>query len=142
MKIKNKLDEVVASENIYEESVENFDILTERMNDDFIPYRVEQNVMMWLDEEGVLGEIECIFPVQLDEEISLVKSKNTLVQNGFPLIDTEKSVEVPVVRVFKNKEYFILYFSELELYDKSIISKNLSFYINNNELIAIKAEIS
>lgn len=141
MEIKNILAEVITSENVYEESVENFDILTDRMNDDFIPYRVEQNVMMWLDEEGVLGEIECIFPTQLDKEIYLVKNENTLAQNGFPLIDIEKSVKVPEVKVFKNREYFILYFSELGMYNKIVISNNLSFYINNNELIAIKAEI-
>ena len=142
LKIKNILDETVTSENVYEESVENFDILTEKMNDDFIPYRIEQNVMMWLDEKGVLGEIECIFPTQLDEKISLLKNENTLIQNGFPLIDIEESVEVSEVKVFKNKEYFMLYISESKMYNKKIISKNLSFYVDNNELIALKAEIS
>lgn len=141
MKIKNILNEVVTSENVYEEAVENFDILTEKMNDDFIPYRVEQNVMMWLDKEGVLGEIECIFPMQIDKKISLVESENTEIKEGFPLIDTEEPIGVPIVKVFKNKKYFILYFSELEMYDKKIISENLSFYVNSNELIAVEAEI-
>lgn len=142
MEIKKILDEIVNSENIYEESVENFDILTERMSDDFSPYRIEQNVMMWLDREGVLGEIECIFPTQLDEEIYLSESKNNLTENGFPLIDLEKSLKIPEVKVFKSEKYFTLYLSELKVYDKNIISNNLSFYINNNELIAIKAEIN
>jgi hypothetical protein len=141
LKIKNILNEVVTSENVYEEAVENFDILTEKMNDDFIPYRVEQNVMMWLDKEGILGEIECIFPMQIDEKMALVESENAEIKDGFPLIDTEGSIEVPIVKVFKNKEYFILYFSELKMYDKKIISKNLSFYVRGDELIAIKAEI-
>ncbi|PZL71997.1 hypothetical protein [Enterococcus plantarum] len=142
MKIKNELCEVLASDNIYEESVENFDILTEKMNDDFIPYRIEQNVMMWLNEKGIIGEIECIFPMQIDEKISLVESKNSETKDGFPLIDIERPIEVPIVKVFKNKEYFILYLSELEMYDKKIKSKNLSFYAKGDELIAIKAEIS
>src|SRR5699024_537537 len=123
-KIKNILNKALTSKNVYEESVENFDILTEKMNDDFIPYRVEQNVIMWLDEEGILGEIECIFPSQIDEKISLVGSENIEIKDGFPLIDREGSTEVSIVKVFKNKEYFILYFSELKKYDKKIVSKN------------------
>ncbi|MBC1611600.1 hypothetical protein HB910_13795, partial [Listeria welshimeri] len=105
MKIKEELAKSIKSENNYEESVQNFDILTERMNDDFIPHRVEQNIMMWLDNHGILGEIECIFPTQIEQQIFLIKEKNTLVQNGCPLIDTDESIFVPEVKVFKNDNY-------------------------------------
>ncbi|MBC2297123.1 hypothetical protein HCB41_10645 [Listeria welshimeri] len=139
MKIKEELAKSIKSENNYEESVQNFDILTERMNDDFIPHRVEQNIMMWLDNHGILGEIECIFPTQIEQQILLIKEKNTLVQNGCPLIDTDESIFVPEVKVFKNDNYFMLYLSEPYKYNREIISENLTFYVNDKELVAIKA---
>ncbi|WP_239257385.1 hypothetical protein [Listeria ilorinensis] len=142
MKIKEMLNESITSKNSYEESVENIDILTEKMDDDFIPYRVEQNVMMWLNQEGLLGEIECIFPTRLDEEVRLVKRANITVETGFPLINTEETMEVPEVKTFVGNEYFVLYFSELTEYDRMIVANDLSFYLEEEELIAIKAVIS
>lgn len=136
------LNESITSKNSYEESVENIDILTEKMDDDFIPYRVEQNVMMWLNQEGLLGEIECIFPTRLDEEVRLVKRANITVETGFPLINTEETMEVPEVKTFVGNEYFVLYFSELTEYDRMIVANDLSFYLEEEELIAIKAVIS
>ncbi len=142
LKIKEMLNESITSKNSYEESVENIDILTEKMDDDFIPYRVEQNVMMWLNQEGLLGEIECIFPTRLDEEVRLVKRANITVETGFPLINTEETMEVPEVKTFVGNEYFVLYFSELTEYDRMIVANDLSFYLEEEELIAIKAVIS
>ncbi len=142
LKIKETLNESITSKNSYEESVENIDILTEKMDDDFVPYRVEQNVMMWLNQEGLLGEIECIFPTKLDEEVRLVKRANITVENGFPLINTEEIIEVPEVKTFVGNEYFVLYFSELTEYDRMIVANDLSFYLEEEELIAIKAVIS
>ncbi|HAK1623352.1 TPA: hypothetical protein H1053_002809, partial [Listeria monocytogenes] len=108
MKIKEALVKSIKSENNYEESVQNFDILTERMEDDFIPYRVEQNVMMWLNDDGIIGEIECIFPTQIEQQISLIEEEKTFVLKGFPLVDTDENVFIPEVKVFKNNKYFIL----------------------------------
>lgn len=142
MKIKEQLYKTIKSENSYEESVQNFDILTEKMNDDFIAYRVEQNVMMWLNEDGIIGEIECIFPTQIEQQITLTKDKNTLVQNGFPIIDTDENVFIPEVRVFKNDSHFILYLSESDKFNKEIVSENLTFYAQDTELVAIKAIMS
>ncbi|EGK1804040.1 hypothetical protein IOO85_001014 [Listeria monocytogenes] len=142
MKIKEALVKSIKSENNYEESVQNFDILTERMEDDFIPYRVEQNVMMWLNDDGIIGEIECIFPTQIEQQISLIEEEKTFVLKGFPLVDTDENVSIPEVKVFKNNKYFILYLSELPKYNKEIISENLTFYVNDTELIAIKAELT
>ncbi|EAD7915266.1 hypothetical protein EDX87_14655 [Listeria monocytogenes] len=139
MKIKEALVKSIKSENNYEESVQNFDILTERMEDDFIPYRVEQNVMMWLNDDGIIGEIECIFPTQIEQQISLIEEEDTVVLNGFPLVDTEENVFIPEVKVFKKDNYFMLYLSKSCKYNKIIISENLTFYVYNTELIAIKA---
>ncbi|EAE8307518.1 hypothetical protein BOQ37_05230 [Listeria monocytogenes] len=139
MKIKEALVNSIKSENNYEESVQNFDILTERMEDDFIPYRVEQNVMMWLNDDGIIGEIECIFPTQIEQQISLIEEEDTVVLNGFPLVDTEENVFIPEVKVFKKDNYFMLYLSKSCKYNKIIISENLTFYVYNTELIAIKA---
>ncbi|EDN9403969.1 hypothetical protein GXD46_08915 [Listeria monocytogenes] len=142
MKIKEALVKSIKSENNYEESVQNFDILTERMEDDFIPYRVEQNVMMWLNDDGIIGEIECIFPTQIEQQISLIEEEKTFVLKGFPLVDTDENVFIPEVKVFKNNNFFILYLSESPKYNKEIISENLTFYVNDTELIAIKAELT
>lgn len=142
MEIKEELHGSLSSVNSYEASIMNFDILTEKMNDNFIPYRIEQNVMMWVSEDGLLGEIECIYPKLLDEEVALAKDQYTLEESGFPLISVEGSLEVPEVNVFQGEEYFILYFFELQNYNRIIISDSLTFYVHNATLIAIKANVS
>lgn len=142
MEIKEELHGSLSSVNSYETSIMNFDILTEKMNDNFIPHRIEQNVMMWLSDDGLLGEIECIYPKLLDEEVALAKDQYTLDESGFPLISVEESLEVPVVTVFKGEKYFILYFSELQNYNRIIISESLTFYVHNAMLIAIKASVN
>lgn len=142
MKIKKVMQQDLKSEVTYIDEVKNFDIVTEKMNDDFYTYPLGTNMMMWLDDDGLIGEIECIFPEQLDKEVFLIKQQETLMQNGFPLINTDVPVEVSIAKVFKSKDYFTLYFSELETYNKEIVATNLTFYVNDNELVALKAEIS
>lgn len=145
MKIKKILPQTIKSEVSFIDEIKNFDIVTEKMNDNFYTYRLGSNVMMWLNDEGVIGEIECIFPAQTDNLITLWEEKNTVVQNGFPMIDTdiiENEAFIPKVRVFNHGDYFILYFSNMYKYNKEIISENLTFYVKDTELIAIKAELT
>ncbi|MHC5218146.1 hypothetical protein ACYSNR_15910 [Enterococcus sp. LJL128] len=142
MKIKKEIQQDLESEVTYVDEIKNFDIVTEKMNDNFYTYPLGTNMMMWLDDDGLIGEIECIFPEQLDREIFLIEKQGTLMQNGFPLINTEVPVEVSIAKVFKGNDYFVLYFSESETYNKKVIATNLTFYVDNNELVAIKAEIS
>lgn len=142
VEIKEDVCGILTSENSYEISIMNFDILTEKMNDNFLPYRIEQNVMMWLSDDGLLGEIECIYPELLVEEVNLVKDQNMVKKSGFPLINMDESLKVPKVKIFLGKEYFILYFSESQNYNKIIISESLTFYVSNATLIAIKANVS
>lgn len=142
MKIKQVMQRELKCEVAYVDEVKNFDIITEKMNEDFYTYPLGSNMMMWLDDDGLIGEIECIFPEQSDREIFLMEQTGVSIQNGFPLINTEVPVDVSIAKVFKSNDYFILYFSELKMYDKKIISKNLTFYVNGDELLAIKAEIS
>lgn len=98
--------------------------------------------MMWLNDEGIIGEIECIFPKQLDKEISLVKNQKILTQQGFPLIDNETEITVHEISIFKGANYFTLYLTKSANYNKEIISENLVFYLHDMELIAIKATVS
>lgn len=141
MRIEKIIDEIVKSENNFEESIGNFDILTEKMDDNFTPYRIEQSVMMWINEEGVLGEIECIFPEQINDEITLISSKIVREQNGFPIININEEIRCNEVLVFADDDYFVLYFTNTKEYDMKIISQNLVFYLFNSELIAIKAMV-
>ncbi|EPM3047589.1 hypothetical protein ACTKQT_002246 [Listeria monocytogenes] len=85
MKIKKILPQIIKSEVSFIDEIKNFDIVTEKMNDSFYTYRLESNVMMWLNDEGIIGEIECISPKQLDKEISLVKNQKILTQQRLPL---------------------------------------------------------
>ncbi|EAC3357437.1 hypothetical protein [Listeria monocytogenes] len=142
MKIKKILPQTIKSEVSFIDEIKNFDIVTEKMNDSFYTYRLESNVMMWLNDEGIIGEIECIFPKQLDKEISLVKNQKILTQQGFPLIDTETEITVHEISIFKGANYFTLYLTKSANYNKEIISENLVFYLHDMELIAIKATVS
>ncbi|WP_348920545.1 hypothetical protein [Enterococcus rotai] len=141
MKIKEVVCSTIKIKNSFEESIGNFDILTEKMDDNFTPYRIEQSVMVWINEEGVLGEIECIFPEQVNDEITLIPSKIVREQNGFPIISINEEISCNEVLVFAGDDYFVLYFTNTKEYDMKIISQNLVFYLFNSELIAIKAMV-
>ncbi|WP_088810495.1 MULTISPECIES: hypothetical protein [Listeria] len=141
MKVKRVLQQELMCEVTVIDEIKNFDIITEKMDDDFYTFPLGTNMMMWLNQDGLLGELECIFPEQIDEEIVL-NNQNAVVKVGFPLVEIEEAVTVSKAKVFRSEAYFTLYFSEIKTYDKCIISKNLSFYVNNDELIAIKAVIS
>ncbi|EPX6960153.1 hypothetical protein ACW0UG_001662 [Listeria monocytogenes] len=97
---KKILPQTIKSEVSFIDEIKNFDIVTEKRNDTFYTYRLESNVMMWLNDEGMIGEIECIFPKQLDKEISLVKNQKILTQQGFPLIDNETEITVHEISIF------------------------------------------
>lgn len=139
MKIKEVICNTIKIKNSFEESIGNFDILTENMDNNFTPYRIDQSVMMWISEEGILGEIECIFPEQVSDEITLISSKIVREQNGFPVININEEISCNEVSVFAGDDYFVLYFTNTKEYDMKIISQNLVFYLFNSELIAIKA---
>ncbi|WP_198493634.1 hypothetical protein [Listeria monocytogenes] len=143
MKIKKILPQTIKSEVYFIDEIKNFDIVTEKMNDNFHTYRLGSNVMMWLNDEGVIGEIECIFPAQTDNLITLWEEKNTVVQNGFPMIDTdivENKTFIPKVRIFNHGDYFILYFSNIYKYEKEIIDENIMMKGKETKKIKKKKE--
>ncbi|WP_239075138.1 hypothetical protein [Listeria seeligeri] len=66
---KKIIPQKISSEVSFIDEIKNYDIVTEKMNDDFYTYRLGSNVMMWLNHEGLLGEIECIFPKDLMKRV-------------------------------------------------------------------------
>lgn len=62
MKIKKILPQTIKSEVSFIDEIKNFDIVTEKMNDSFYTYRLESNVMMWLNDEGIIGGDRVYFP--------------------------------------------------------------------------------
>ena len=46
--------------------VKTYNIVTGFMSDNCRPFRVSEHIMIWITEEGYIGEIECIYPETVD----------------------------------------------------------------------------
>ena len=118
----------------YNKSINVINIETELMNDDCIPYRESTGFMIWLDNDMLLGEMECISPII--SEIGLCKDNIAIDDNGTPLLKIqfeEKSVGLHITE----DKLTIIIDNEKEIEKKSI-SSNIVFYLNDNKVIALE----
>lgn len=53
-------------------SVRTYDVTTSDMSDDCLSYRVAGQAAMWLTQDGVLAEIECIYPDECASPMCIV----------------------------------------------------------------------
>lgn len=53
--------------------VRTYNIISGMMSDDCKPFRIAQSAMIWMTEDGYIGEIECIYPIEVDANMCLFK---------------------------------------------------------------------
>ncbi|WP_411347696.1 hypothetical protein [Paenibacillus sp. WLX2291] len=122
----------------YIPEVQTFNVITEYMSDECIPYRLSMGACVWLTATGVLGEIELIYPLQLSEHI-LWKRNHTSKQKGHPYFqDLEYEYENVVVEVAENQ--FIIWLDTQSVIDLEITANNLMYLFSKNRLVGLYAK--
>ncbi len=123
----------------YIKEVRNYDILTNYMSDDCVPYRIHQATMLWISEAGELGEIECIYPI-------MVESKEPLELSGFPqkhgvpILEVVSSEDAEVWIEYQ-KNTFIIWLAANKSIQSCIEAANIKFLVTaESELIGILCE--
>jgi|LSQX01.2.fsa_nt_gb hypothetical protein len=118
----------------YTPNVRTYNIVSGLMTDDCRPFRIAQSAMIWIDENGYIGEIECIYPIVVEDQICTFKDK-VKIFDGFP------AFEIPYcdneVYIQNQVNGFIIWFSKDKEIDTIITFKQLKFLISNNELVGI-----
>lgn len=136
-KIKDVLEENIEITTSFIKEVNTYSILTEKMNDDCLPIRYSQSLMVWIDENGYIGEMESIFPVQTEEDMEFSFTSNFVREKGLPKIEVFE--ENKDIKVKNTKGGFILLFTDSTKIDRVIECRNIKFYCSNNFVIAIDA---
>ena len=102
IKITGSSQENVKYSAVYNKSARALNIETSSMSDDCIPYRESTGCMVWLSNNSTLGEIECIFPIEI-ESIGGLLSQNMKHLNATPKFNISFE-EKPVEVIIKNSQ--------------------------------------
>lgn len=134
---KNTLDYSICDSSFAEE-VKTFNIITSKMDDDCKPYRINQNCMMWVSGEGILGEIECIFPIVT---VNLPKciEKSVPSCEGFPFVEGLYSDSS--TKVYLDDGRFILVFDDSEVATIRYQQDNVCLYASKQSILAIECKM-
>lgn len=114
--------------------IKTYNIVTGCMSDDCKPYRVAQSAMMWISENGCLGEIECIYPIVVEDDMCSFRETTTQF-TGFPVFEI---ISCDNEAYIQNKDNgFVIWFNKSKEIDTEILFEQLSFLISEKELVGI-----
>lgn len=119
---------------VYDKITRVLNIESSPMCDDCIPYRESTGCMVWLNNDNTLGEIECIFPVEIESTGGLM-SQSVRRLNATPKLDI--SFEEKPIEVFFDGSQLLLIFNKNRKADSEYISSNICFLVSDDELVAI-----
>ncbi len=116
--------------------VKTYNISTALMSDECKPYRVAQSAMLWINHEGYLGEIECIYTEKVDKpQCKYSKVINQV--NGFPQFEINTCDNEAYIQDFEDG--FIIWLSKNKLINTKVSYGDLIFLLSEKELVAIVA---
>lgn len=116
--------------------VKTYNISTALMSDECKPYRIAQSTMIWITQDGYLGEIECIYT----EKINKTQCKYSQVinqVNGFPQLEINTCDNEVLIQDFEGG--FIIWLSRDKLINTKVSYGDLIFLLSEKELVAIVA---
>ncbi len=117
--------------------VETYDITTSDMDDSCIPYRVAQKAMMWISNDGLLAELECIYPQYVNGPLCF-NASSLITLNGTPKIVCDKSVGQ--VWIEDRGSSFTVWFTKGEQITKEVIvAPNMKVLVTNSQVVGITA---
>lgn len=120
----------------YTPSVKTYNIVTDKMSDDCSPVSMTDGVCMWVDSEGALGEIECIYPRIYQNNIVPSIDRKIV---GVPLFE-DNNISLSSIYIQELTEGFIIWFSDVRDIEFEVSQNNISYFITTNQLVGILAK--
>lgn len=135
-----KLEEVCRVEThilaMIDDEARAYTIDTDFLSDSCKPYEVARNhTMIWLDEHGFLGEIECLTPMIVEK--SPCRTQEVSPQEGFPRLAILSHNNISVVQLIDDG--YIIWLEEGKTIDTEVQYKTLQFLFAGDELAGIVA---
>lgn len=121
----------------YNPAVKTFNILTEFMNDACKPYQIGKNLCIWLDKDGILGELDCVFPRLISHEkcsLDSIKQRSKGVPL-FKLLSANSDIYVQQI-----SSGFIVWIAENKEVTHEIQMGSIKFFLSGRELVGILSE--
>lgn len=122
-------------ETSYVSEVKTFNMITNFMNDNCKPYEIATGAMLWINEDSIIGELECIFPPIVHQELCSI-SKEIKLEQGIPklkVIDSNGDVFIQL-----NESGFTIWLKKQSNIDLQIKTNNIDFLFSYEQLVAIK----
>jgi hypothetical protein len=120
----------------YTPEVRTYNIISGIMSDDCQPFRVARHVMVWLNADGLLGELESIYPPIVGVSFGAYADQINY-EEGFPQLmvfapESEGSIQLL-------EDGFVVWFAQKQMIDRIITFKTLAFLVSEGELVALEA---
>jgi hypothetical protein len=135
-----KLEEVCRVEThilaMIDDETRAYTIDTDFLSDSCKPYEVARNhTMIWLDERGFLGEIECLAPTIVQKPPCHAQEVSH--QEGFPRLAILSQNNISAVQLIDDG--YIIWLEEGKMIDTEVQYKTLQFLFAGGELTGIVA---
>ena len=114
--------------------VRTYDIVSEMMSDECKPYRVAEHAMLWLDNQGFLGELECIYPQVVEQPLCNYLDE-VIPQNGYPQLIVSSCDNVSYIQ--HQGDNFSIWLAKDKTIDNEVLSGNVHFLFADNELVGL-----
>ncbi|MHB1685217.1 MAG: hypothetical protein ACYCYO_20830 [Bacilli bacterium] len=120
-------------------SVRTYDITTTDMTDNCTPYRFAQKAMMWLNQNGFIAEVECIYPQTVDNPVCAM-SDDVNTRKGSPILELDG--ESGQVWVEEHDASFTIWFEQgHEIEQEIVVARNLKVLASQSQVLGITAII-
>ncbi|MFL5703900.1 MAG: hypothetical protein ACJ8AG_13850 [Ktedonobacteraceae bacterium] len=116
--------------------VSTYNIVSGLMSNDCKPFRIAQGTMLWLHEDGFLGELECIFPQIVDKPLCSYATGISQ-REGFPQFEVRSLDNEDCIQ--NCEDGFIAWLVRDTTVDLQVCFKNVHFFFSIDELVAIEA---
>ncbi|MCQ4087557.1 hypothetical protein [Saccharibacillus sp. JS10] len=117
----------------YIKSVKTLNVVTEFMTDDTIPYQVPNGGCIWLNEKGIIGEIEFIHPKETQpNQFNIIKKLESFI----PLFELDKD-EYENTSLEIKENIFLVWLKKTHSIDVSISYGDVSYLISKNILCGL-----
>ena len=119
----------------YASTVKTLNIVSTTMSDNCTAYKESTSCIIWLDENNSLGELECVYPEQVSQLVygDCEHLPITRLTPVFEIIPEDRSMYI-----FLQEKHAILLFYNDKTPDKKCIMGDVTFYIDNDLVVAIE----
>ncbi|MGI6086096.1 MAG: hypothetical protein ACOYIF_11805 [Acetivibrionales bacterium] len=119
----------------YIQEIKTFNMVTNFMDDYCKPYEIATGAMIWINDDSIIGELECIFPPIIHHEQCFISEKIKLL-NGIPKLKVVGINDDIFIQI--NESGYIIWLTKECDIDLQINTNNIDFLFCDEQLVAIR----